>query len=420
MNLLASRGNARPRSAQTSTGSSGAVGEQRPLGLSGGLVAAVLVAVALSAVLGDVRVASISSSEIVAGVAGGAVWTVLLLLGRVPRASARAALPFAAFTGSMLVSLVLGRVNRQGLQFLMVQVAFLGAFLLTATARRVVGTGLEAMAARCFRISAVVLGGATTLGALGVGHAIGGTRPSAIVALLGMGWFLAEYRCGHRRSLWWALGILLEILISLSRTALVAGFAMMVVTLLFGSRAHRARNTTLCVLLLICGSWAVTSWAPLHDRFVQGDVSLSVGGFNVNAEGRTQIWKTLWSEVPDHLVVGHGPGTAAARSASLADIDQPHNDYLRILYDFGILGFGLLTWFVVRSTRALRRAAKRVATSLPALAALYAGLAILIMMVTDNPLDYPFVMIPLGAMIGLGLGGVRVRSAVRTSGSARR
>jgi hypothetical protein len=26
------------------------------------------------------------------------------------------------------------------------------------------------------------------------------------------------------------------------------------------------------------------------------------------------------------------------------------------------------------------------------------------MMVTDNPLDYPFVMIPLVALIGLGLG----------------
>ena len=57
-----------------------------------------------------------------------------------------------------------------------------------------------------------------------------------------------------------------------------------------------------------------------------------------------------------------------------------------------------------RSARLLRQASKRSREFLPAVAALNAGLAVLIVMATDNPLDYPVVMIPLGALIGLGLG----------------
>jgi O-antigen ligase len=394
---------------------------RRRLGLAGIVVAAVVVGVSLSEIVGDVRVASISFSEIVAAVAGGASWTVLLLYGRAPRSAARAAVPFAAYVASMLISLVLGHGTRQGIQFMMVQVAFLGVLLVASTARRAVGDRLENVVGRCFRITAVVLGGATTLGAFGLGHAIGGTRPSAIVALVGLGWFLAEYKAGNRRALWWSLAIAAEIAISLSRTALLGAIVVMVAALLFGSRKHRARNAILCGLLVLTGAWAVTSWAPLHDRFVQGDVSLSVGGISVNAEGRTQVWQKLWSEIPGDLVFGRGPGTASARSVQiLASFDHPHNDYLRILYDFGLLGTAVFAWFVIRCARLLRRAARGARGSMPARAAQYAGLAVLIMMATDNPLDYPFVMIPLGALIGVALGSTRSAPRRRVSPPAPR
>jgi O-antigen ligase len=160
-----------------------------------------------------------------------------------------------------------------------------------------------------------------------------------------------------------------------------------------------------CVLLVVAGYWAVTSWAPLRDRFSEGDVSLSVGGVNINAEGRTKVWSVLWSEAQDEILVGRGPGAASARSVAMDPaFDHPHNDYLRIVYDFGLVGLGLLGWFVVRTTRLLRRARRRARDAIPPLAALYAGVAVLLVMATDNPLDYPFVMIPLGALLGLGLG----------------
>ena len=173
---------------------------------------------------------------------------------------------------------------------------------------------------------------------------------------------------------------------------------------MFMAPHKRIRNVLLSVLVIAGGAWAVTFWAPLHDRFAQGDVSLSVAGIDVNAEGRTQVWTVLWSGVQNEPLTGHGPGSASALSLTIDPaFDNPHNDYLRILYDFGIVGFALLAWSSMRSAGLLRHARTSSHDSIPAGAALNAGLAVLITMATDNPLDYPFVMIPLGALIGLGL-----------------
>jgi O-antigen ligase len=276
----------------------------------------------------------------------------------------------------------------------------------------VIGKHLDIVASRCFRFTAIVLFGSEVLGSIHPGLNTGG-RVAAIVSLMGMAWFLAEYKVERRStSLWWALAVLLGIGISLSRTALLAGFVLFLVTFLLISGRRRARNVTFCILLLAAGYWAITSWAPLRDRFTQGDVSLSVGGISVNAEGRTQVWPALWSGIQKEPLIGHGPGSATALSLSISPaFDNPHNDYLRVLYDFGFIGLLLFGAFVFRTAGLLGRANRRSRGSVPPVAALNAGLAVLIVMATDNPLDYPSVTIPLGVLIGLGLGlGVAAQS----------
>jgi O-antigen ligase len=134
-----------------------------------------------------------------------------------------------------------------------------------------------------------------------------------------------------------------------------------------------------------------------------------VGDVKINTEGRSEVWSVLWSGVQNEPLIGHGPGAASARSV-LVDpaFDHPHNDYLLILYDFGAIGIAVLAWFTMSSAKLLQQARKRSRGSIAALAALNAGFAVLIVMATDNPLDYPFVMIPLGALIGVGLGTMRL------------
>jgi O-antigen ligase len=330
----------------------------------------------------------------------------VLLYRRMPWPAARAAGVYVVLVAWMLGSLLINGTTRQGLQFIVVQVAFVGALLLASIARCVIGGRLDIVVARCFRLTASVLIASEIVGVADTGLHVD-RRVAAIISLIGMGWFLAEYRLGRRSSLWWALASLSGITISLSRSALFAGFVLLVATLFLASGKRRIRNVLLSALVVAAGAWAVTSWAPLRDRFVQGDLSFSVAGININAEGRTQVWAALWSGVPDKPIIGHGPGAASARSISLDPaFDNPHNDYLRVLYDFGVVGLGLLVWFFIRSARLLWHARNGSLRLMPVVAALNAGLAVLIVMATDNPLDYPVVLIPMGALIGLGLGCV--------------
>lgn len=380
------------------------------LGLAGALVAFIFTAVALSGVLGNLRAASFSYTAIVATLTGVICWTLVLFNNLVPRTAARVAVAFAAFFLSVIGSLLVGTATRQGLQFVVVLAAFLGAVLLGSTARRAVGSHLDVVVGRCFRLTASLLIGSAALGALGILNSVD-VRPSAIVAVVCIGWFLAEYRLGRRSSLWWSLAALAGVGVSLSRIALLAGFLLVLAAVLLGpSKQHRVSLAILALLLVVSGYWAVTYWPPLRDRFLQGDVSLSVAGFNVNGEGRAQVWSVLWSEWPDQPLLGHGPGAASARALLVSPaFDHPHNDYLLLLYDFGLVGFVLLAWFSLRSARQLLWVRKRSPASIAPLAALNAGFAVLIVMATDNPLDYPFVMIPLGALVGLGLGSLAYR-----------
>lgn len=378
-----------------------------PLGLAGVVVVCMFTVVALSGAVNDFRIASVSYTAIIAAFTGLISFTLVLLYNRVPRPAASAAVAFVTFVAWCLAGVVLNGATRQGLQFITVQVSFVCALLLASTARRVIGESFDRTIAGAMRFTTVALIVSEVYGATFTSFNVGG-RVSAIVALIGLGWFLAEYRVGARSSIWWALATTFGLAASLSRAALFAGFIIFVVTLFSAQDKHRLRNATLGVLLVLAGYWGVTSWAPLRDRFSEGDVSLSVAGININAEGRTEIWGVLWSDVQHEPVVGHGPGAGSARAFALSTaFDQPHNDFLRVLYDFGFVGLGLLVWFGVRTARLLRYIRKRAPDTVPALAALNAGAAVLIVMVTDNPLDYPVVMIPLGALIGLGLGSAR-------------
>jgi O-antigen ligase len=355
-------------------------------------------------IFAQVRIASFSATAIVAAFTGIASWTLVLMHRRVPASAGRLIAVFTAFLLVCTASAVLGTVTRQGIQYIQVLFAALGAMALGAIVRARVGESLDDVIARCMRISSMVLIAAFAASGAGA-HVDVAPRTSAIVALIGIGWFLAEHRAGRKRALWWALALLTAIAVSLSRSALVAGFILVAGTMIVASPRRRLRTFVFGVLLISAGYWAITSWAPLHDRFFSGDLSLSVGGVTVNAEGRTYVWDVLWSEVPNDLLLGHGPGAASARSVALDPaFDQPHNDYLRIIYDYGLVGSALVVWFGLCVARLLKRAMRSGSPSIAPLAARTAGLAILIVMITDNPLDYPFVMIPLGALVGLGLG----------------
>lgn len=87
-------------------------------------------------------------------------------------------------------------------------------------------------------------------------------------------------------------------------------------------------------------------------------------------------------------LVGSGPGSATALSTLVSDgvLDHPHNDWLRILYDYGILGSLLITGFVALVFSTSETGAVIAITNA-------------IIMMTDNVIMYLYYQFPIVLML---------------------
>jgi O-antigen ligase len=398
----------------------------RRLGLAGVYTVAVLLVMGLSDTLVGIGPGTFSLNAAVTVLSALLCWTAVLQIRSLPRLALRSVAALFFFVFWLTCEMLLSRIVSGAPQFLLVQVSFAGTILVAASAQYRFRPELNHLAGRAIRIATLVLLLQFALSTVG-GESVAGPRATAMVALVCASWFLAERLCGRVASTRWAIVLVVAIGLSLSRTALVAAVVLLLVTAGLLSSRHRARSLGAIILVGLSAYWLVNYWAPLHDRFVTGDVSLSVAGIGVNAAGRTQVWQAVWDDWKSEPFIGHGPGSASALANRVVPgFGQPHNDYLRLFDDLGLVGLGLLVWFVIRTARLLLRARARPRGELPAKAALLAGLSVLIMMVTDNPLDYSFVMLPLAVLIGLALGarspgeGMRSDRESVVSGSARR
>jgi O-antigen ligase len=195
------------------------------------------------------------------------------------------------------------------------------------------------------------------------------------------------------------------IVLSLSRTASAISILMLVGLVVRLRRGHR--------LLLACGAvtgvalaaWALLStFAPLRDRFLVGDNAVEVGGLAINTSGRSALWEAVSQSAMHAPFLGHGPGSAVVFvTERFGGITQPHNEYLRVLHDEGLVG---LIPFVLGCLLVLVRVIKRVARTDQPIhwAALFALTGTLAAAATDNVLVYPFVLLPASVLIGLSLG----------------
>jgi O-antigen ligase len=167
----------------------------------------------------------------------------------------------------------------------------------------------------------------------------------------------------------------------------------------------------------------------MYDRFFAYDAKIAVGGMMINASGRTEMWQTLLDDLRGKAVFfGRGAGAAGRLiDRYFPDLGHPHNDFLRLLYDFGAVGLGWWVLFLVivmftmiggvrACTRQVPDARSRTKDhpDLPLhLAPILALLAIIMSMFTDNSISYIFVMAPLGMLIGVSLSRLRLAGRFR-------
>jgi hypothetical protein len=199
--------------------------------------------------------------------------------------------------------------------------------------------------------------------------------------------------------------LMLDVVLSLSRTAALMSILILAVGLAVRSTT-RGRALRVLVLLAVgvAAAWfAFTRFAPLRDRFEGGDQAFSYGGTRFNVSGRADLWSFTIQDARHHWWFGGGPGSAdRAVLDHFVTVSHPHNDYLRFLHDFGVVGLvvfvlGFVT-LMVRTWKLGRKSGRPIHG-----AAFLALLGVAGTAFTDNVMVYAFVMVPLGVLVGASL-----------------
>lgn len=299
------------------------------------------------------------------------------------------------------------------IQNLLVTLGFVGLLLLSASAAASSSLTYE----RVGRILNISVWAASALHLLSpVLHAVDPRlamhqRPFALFALLGLAWLVAQGRHGRAYGYWQAAALTVLIIASLSRTAMAVALLFLIVSRFSPSSVRGwTRFLSTAAAVGTIAYLGFTRISKIRERFVQGDVSMTVGGFSFNTEGRTAMWNATQDSFLASPWIGNGIGSATHLiETQFPGLGHPHNDYLRILHDLGILGMGLwligvfpIIWIIGRAwLRLERQSDPRARIHLTALLTL---LAILLTMVTDNVVVYAFVMLPAAVIIGTSIG----------------
>lgn len=255
-------------------------------------------------------------------------------------------------------------------------------------------------------------------------------RALALAALIPFCWHLAAWARGQSLAIIPAAAWLAAIVVSLSRMATGAAVAAILLTILLqrrgGGLLPRARPTIL--LLLVAGALTAVAAVPdFRERVVE-------------KQDRTPIWRRVASSAQRAPFLGQGPGSSQRWGVlrywwtrppenppagipryrySQYWVPHPHNEYLRVWHDLGIPGISLLLLALGSWLKALIRGTRDGGPGTPdrtlSLAGLLMLVVLLLTMLTDNPLVYPFIVAPAGVLIGAGLGSAR---AARLSDAA--
>ncbi|HEX5260720.1 MAG TPA: O-antigen ligase family protein [Gaiellales bacterium] len=381
----------------------------RPLRIDHAYPAALLLLAGFVALPRVATVGSYSGLAVLTIVIVLAALPILLLRRRVRPAVPRPLLLFTAYT---CVALVVAGPSSTGIQNVLIFLAFIAAIAVTASGVRSQAE-IPHTIVRAFDIAAWT--GVGVLAALlATGHGATPTdvlapRPFAIFAVLALAWALARMRVERRGGLLAAAAIVV-IVVSLSRGEIVA--VVLLLSLNWVGPGGAGRLVVAAVTLALLGAglfYATEHVSALHTRFYGGDQQ-TLDGVRINTEGRVGVWQATWAHWKTSPILGHGPGDADHISG-LQGLDHPHNDFLRILDDSGLVGLAL--WLagyfeLMRQARRADRESRSPTDIRVAWAAFLALAGIGLIMLVDNPADYVFIMCPLGVLAGAAL-GIRLR-----------
>ncbi|BAU44001.1 O-antigen ligase family protein [Leptolyngbya sp. O-77] len=301
-----------------------------------------------------------------------------------------------------------------GFQNLSVYAAFVGFLVLSTTEcsknpyfRKKIGRTLSLT----FKLSAMLYGLGLVIAGPGASLFMG-ARAFALYIILGSAWFLGAWRYRVAGGIFWFMFIQIVLALSFSRMATVISILLFPLSQLsFKNLKDLLRVFLSLVLILILATLAFTYVTPVRERFTSQGDNAEILGIKVNTSGRAEFWEPVYASTMESPLLGKGPGSVAEVVLAVNDTTggHPHNDYLRIFHDFGIIG--LLLWLMgyfgllIKTLRSWLDSDKRNDRSAHIhLSAFLALLAVALAMLTDNIIVYIFTMVPLGVLTGLSLG----------------
>lgn len=243
-----------------------------------------------------------------------------------------------------------------------------------------------------------------------------GARSYGLYSLLGVAVSLAAWRYGSKLALCWGAFIVALVGVSESRLALGIGIALFPIAQLPTRGIVRWLKVLAVASIVAAASYAALNYFDtLRDRFTKGDVSLTIGTVSINGSGRAAFWNATLDSWEDAPVFGKGAGSAEGLVEEVfVTIKHPHNDYLRILHDYGIFGAALWTVgigaLVAALWRSWRRADKeRRQEAQIHLSALLCLAAFIMEMTAENAMVIAYLTAPIGFMVGASFGVERAR-----------
>ena len=245
---------------------------------------------------------------------------------------------------------------------------------------------------RIFSISLLVLAGLLT-GLLLTGQMPGTTAlaPQAITATLLASFFVSGYSFGRVRDLlWWGAIAMLPVL-ALTRMAIfVTGLSL---PLTFSPLKLRMR-VILMVIVALLGSALFYTSRVQGKMFMTGEGTLKdIGDEGTLAtSGRRYMAEILLLEIANKPWWGHGANASEELILKLSEgqLSHPHNDWLRFLYDYGVVGTMLFLLTMILQVRHLLKKARHSEGEIRTF--FFAGassfLPFVLMMFTDNIVLY--------------------------------
>lgn len=235
------------------------------------------------------------------------------------------------------------------------------------------------------------------------------TRQTAMTVALISGIFLAEWPGRLTRPmLGWGLCAAVCALTE-SRMALVVVLALPVLHPVYRKQLRR-----LGACLLIGAVCVGLLYTPVVQQQLfddgRGGVSDLLEG-DVKATGRFEIWPLILDEAQDHLILGAGVNSSYDFVPTVwFRMTAPHNDYLRIVFEFGLIGLAIfvavIAWQLGSLTRWIHRSHGSVRSAFTA--SFLGFLVFLIAACTDNPLGYNIGLgCPIFALMGAAHGVTR-------------